>query len=83
MERLGKLFTGLDMYGHKIGVNYEGSDHFRTKLGAVVTLITYVLILINALNIGTQFVNDDNQKEIYRPLQIDLNTFPMQNMEES
>ena len=71
------------MYGHKIGVNYEGRDNFGTKLGAVVTLMTYVLILINAAKIGTEFVNDENQKEIYRPLQVELNTFSMQNMEEN
>ena len=71
------------MYGHKIGLNYEGSDKFKTKLGAVVTIMTYVLILINTLKIVSEFVNDENQREIYRPLQVDLSTFPMQNMEES
>ncbi len=47
-------------------MHFEGSSQFRTLFGAFITLIVYVLILINALNIVTDFVNQDNQTEINR-----------------
>ena len=43
---LGGLLTGLDVFGHKIGVNYNGDDAYKTKFGGLLTLITYVLVVI-------------------------------------
>ena len=39
-----KKFMSIDMYGHPVGVNYKGSDAYKTRLGALVTLLTYLLI---------------------------------------
>ena len=47
----------LDIYGHKISVNYRGGDAFQTKLGGLVSLATFVLIIINSVNLVTQFVD--------------------------
>jgi len=32
------------MYGHPVGVNYKGSDVYKTRLGALLTLLTYLVI---------------------------------------
>ena len=37
----------LDIYGHPLNLNLDGSEVYRTKLGAMVTLLTYVLIIFN------------------------------------
>ena len=53
-------------------MNFEGSSQFKTLLGASITLLVYVLILINALNIVSDFVNQANQTEINRRIDAKL-----------
>ena len=43
------------MYGHVIGVHYRGSGSYQTKLGAFVTLATYVLMIINMVTLFIAF----------------------------
>ena len=44
-----------DIYGHPIGVNYKGSDTYRTKLGALFTITAYVLVFLNFIAISVAF----------------------------
>ena len=60
------LFKKLDRFGYEVEMHFEGSSQFRTLFGASITLFVYVLILINALNIVSDFVNHANQIEINR-----------------
>lgn len=53
-------------------MHYRGSADFQTKLGSLVTIATYTLILINALSILGDYVTNDNQTEIYRRLKVNL-----------
>ena len=46
-KRLYKLLVNQDVYGTPIGVHYKGQDSFKTGLGALCTLATYVLIMVN------------------------------------
>ena len=46
-----------------ITVNYKGSDAYRTKLGAICTIMTYVLILINGISLVEGFLNGSKQSE--------------------
>jgi len=48
MTSLLRKFIGLDMYGHPIGVNYKGESAFKTKFGAVLTMLTYAAVLTYA-----------------------------------
>ena len=52
--------SSFDIYGHPINVNLDGSDVFKTKLGACVSLMTYALIVFNLVNLVTQFINKSN-----------------------
>lgn len=56
-------FVNMDMFGHAISVNYRGSDVYRTKLGAFVTLATYILMVINTLTLVTAFNDGSKQEE--------------------
>ena len=38
-------FEKLDFYGHSVAVNYRGQSKFRTKFGAVVSVLVFGLIL--------------------------------------
>ncbi len=35
-----KIVNILDIYGHPITVNYKGESSYKTKLGALMSLIT-------------------------------------------
>ena len=48
---LEKFITALDIYGWPIEVNYRGSQVYRTRLGALSSLITYFLIVYNTINL--------------------------------
>ena len=52
-------FASLDLYGHPIGVNLNGKSMFKTKLGSLITLMTYALILFNLVNLFKDFSSKD------------------------
>ena len=48
-SKFTKYLVSQDMYGHKIGVHYQGSDSFQTKLGSFCSFSTYMLMLANLI----------------------------------
>ena len=46
LSAISGLLLRLDVFGHKVGVHYRGEDQYRTKIGGLLTLITYTLVLI-------------------------------------
>ena len=63
------VLTALDIYGHPIGVNNRGSSVYKTNLGTIVTLLTYILIMINTVDLITKFRTKSNQLETYQQLE--------------
>ena len=59
------VLTALDIYGHPISVNNKGSSVYKTHLGTIVTLLTYILIMINTVDLITKFRTKSNQLETY------------------
>lgn len=43
----------FDMYGRPIGVSYEGEATYKTRVGSLMTLVTYVFALINLHGLST------------------------------
>ena len=60
---LGALLRGLDIYGHKVGVHYQGEGAYKTKFGGLLTLATYVLVLIQISNLVAGFLDHTAQTE--------------------
>ena len=56
-KRLYKFLINQDVLGTPIGVHYKGQDSFKTGLGALCTLATYVLILVNSAQLLIAFEN--------------------------
>ena len=56
-QRLLEIFKDVDIFGHPIRINYKGSDTYKTKLGAFVTLLTYALILFNTITLTQAFID--------------------------
>ena len=61
------------MFGHRIQMHYKGNPEFSTGFGGFVSLLAYVLIIINSIQVISDFVNNENQREIYRIIQEDFN----------
>ena len=59
----GMLLTALDIFGHNVGVQYRGQETYKTKFGGLLTLATYVLVLIQTANLIDSFVNHTEQVE--------------------
>ena len=71
MNRLTELFLDLDMYGHAIGVHYRGRGAYKTRLGALLTLATYVLMTVNMVSLFIAFNDGSKQEEKDQSMQID------------
>ena len=52
---IGNSLKGFDIFGHQMGVSYKGEGAVKTRLGGFLTIGTYVLLLINLLNLATDF----------------------------
>ena len=61
LKRLEDIIVGQDMYGHVIGVHYKGSGSYQTKLGALVTFVTYTLMSINMVTLFMAFEDGSKQ----------------------
>lgn len=60
MSAFGNYIRSQDKYGVPIGVNYQGDDTFKTKIGGVVTLLTYCVVLAYTLTKITQLIQRTN-----------------------
>ena len=57
MDRFSKMFGALDIYGHQIGVNYRSQGTYTTKLGALLSIATFVLSMMNLSTLLDAFIN--------------------------
>lgn len=73
MNYFGEILKRQDIYGHKISLLYRGEDAFRTKFGGLLTVATYVLILIQMVNLLTDFLEHTAQTERFTSVKVDLN----------
>ena len=45
---LGTFVRNFDLHGHDISVNYDGDGKFRTKLGAFLSIVSVVIVVMYA-----------------------------------
>ena len=62
-----KMFVGLDNYGETLGVNYAGKSSYQTKLGALLSILSSILVLYYA---GTRILQLVNKTEPEKSSQI-------------
>lgn len=58
-----KFLVNLDIFGQPITVLYKGSDTYKTKIGALCTILVTVLILINTVMLAKGYINNSRQTE--------------------
>mmetsp|Transcript_12736 Transcript_12736/g.17156 ORF Transcript_12736/g.17156 Transcript_12736/m.17156 type:complete len:164 (-) Transcript_12736:1228-1719(-) len=71
MNRLENWLIDWDIYGQPITVQYRGSDTLKTRMGALCTLITYILLLINMIALIKAFSTQSNREESAQNLWFD------------
>ena len=70
---LSQLLLKTDRFGYEVEMHYQGSSSFKTYFGAIITCIFYIMVLVNSLNLLTDYFNSGNQTEINRRVNIDIN----------
>ena len=60
-----------DMFGQPVSINYEGSDMFRTKLGALLSILTYTLMIFNLVSLTNSFNDGSKQEQTTNTVVID------------
>ena len=60
-----------DIFGAPITVLYKGSDVFKTRLGALFTVLTYTLLLFNLVALVTAFFDGSKQEEKSQTIALD------------
>ena len=66
-----KNLTGIDLFGHTIGVNFRDSQTFDTKLSAVVSFVTLSFMMINLAFLLIAFQDGSRQEETTTFIQVD------------
>ena len=52
MQSIDDYFVSLDMFGVPVAVNYRGRDTYKTRFGALLSLISIALVLTFAIRSG-------------------------------
>ena len=60
---IGKMLTWLDIFGHKISINYKGEEAYQTRIGGLLTVATYAFIVVNTAKLLTSYTDFSDQKE--------------------
>ena len=43
---IGARLRDIDIYGHSVNVNYKGRDTYKTSIGGILTIATFIFTLI-------------------------------------
>ena len=62
IRSIENYFVGWDIFGYKIGVHFKGKGSYQTRLGALLTLAVYVLMLANLFQLVTAFIDGSRQR---------------------
>ena len=55
MRKYLNNLTGVDLFGHHVGVNYNDSHTYNTYLSATVSVMTISLMVINLVLLSQAF----------------------------
>ena len=68
----GRLLRHLDVFGHRVSLNYKGNETYTTVLGGVLSIIVYGLTLILAIRAMQEILMMDEPSltEYEKPLSL-------------
>ena len=56
---MSSLVTKADMFGEAVTINYKGSNTIKSFAGGLVTLISYMAVLIFSAFLVSRLVNNE------------------------
>jgi len=59
-QKFLRAVRSFDMYGHDVGVLYQGSSSYKTVLGTLISLAIYFLIITDLANLTIAFFDGGN-----------------------
>ena len=68
------MLRQIDMYGHRISVQYRGKGTYTTNIGGGLTIFTVIVIIVNLVSVLHAFFTRSHQEESYRRFKRDLLT---------
>ena len=58
-----KFLVNRDVFGQPITVLYKGSQTYKTKIGALCTVLVTVLVLVNTVMLAEGYISQSRQAE--------------------
>lgn len=77
------ILAKIDIYGYAVGVSYRGNATMQTRLGGIVSLITYVLALTNLLTLVEQLLDHSEQVVNFRSVKAETLEMDLLNLQEN
>ena len=71
LKKLDNFIVSLDGYGTAVGVHYRGSSSYQTRLGALVSIVTFILMTANLINLTLAFFDGSMQVKTAQTLKYD------------
>ena len=50
----------LDRFGYEVEMHYQGGSVYNTLFGALISVVAYSLILVNAVSVFGDYINNEN-----------------------
>ena len=61
--KIKQYLLNQDIYGHKIGVHFQGKPSYNTWIGLICTCLFYGVVLQSAIMMSRDFMSDSRQDE--------------------
>ena len=68
-----KFFKSLDIYGRPVRLMIHGNEFWRTELGSIFTLCTYIIVIIFGTTTMIRFLSTAQPNIIINPEPVNLN----------
>ena len=63
LKKLESYIVDVDRFAMPVEIFYRGRAANKTRLGACITIATYILILLNTVNLITAYLDSSKQTE--------------------
>ena len=62
LSQYARKISGFDIFGVPVQINFAGSQTYTTYLGSVCSITLYVFMIINLVNLATDYTNGKQEE---------------------
>ena len=70
--RLVQYFTEIDIFGAPISLQYRGRDTYKTRVGALLSLATYTIVIVVLLQKCVELMDGSAQEEVVKEVRVNM-----------